>query len=97
MANTHNTEDLYWFGTEPYIQLLETCEYVFLIIKVLQKAYNRGCTSYSLTGSKCSRKGKMNVWSSIYRESIERSPLWKKAWLPLYSHEGQVTGRVGFS
>jgi hypothetical protein len=63
----------------------ETCEYVFLNAKVLQKAYSKGYASYSCTCRKCSRKGK--------------SIIWKKARLPLYSQGGQVITcrRVGFS
>jgi hypothetical protein len=62
----------------------ETCEYVFLNAKVLQKAYDKEYASYSPTSRKCSRE----------RKSI----LWKNLWLPLYSHGGQVTcRRVGFS
>ena len=55
MASTQSTEDLYWFGTEPNVQLPETCEYVLLNAKVL---YNKGYASYSPTRSKSSRKGK---------------------------------------
>ena len=46
MASTQNIENLYWFGTEPYVKLPESYEYMFLNAKVLQKAYNKGYASY---------------------------------------------------
>jgi hypothetical protein len=63
MASTRNTKGfmLVRVRDEALRLVLETCEYVFLNAKVLQKAYNMGYVSYSPTRRKCSRKGKSIV------------------------------------